>query len=54
MKKRFEPVQKTGNLKINPSMGPVHIKSTRPKSRFQFQIIRPLGEHKILTSKLPC
>ena len=35
-KKEFlEPVQKIGNLKINPPMGPVHLKSTRPENRFQ-------------------
>ena len=35
-KKEFlEPVQKTDNLKINPPMGAVHLKSTRPENRFQ-------------------
>ena len=35
-KKEFlEPVQKTGNLKINSPIGLVHLKSTRPENRFQ-------------------
>ena len=34
MKFFLELVQKTGNLKIYPSTGLVHSKSTRPKNRF--------------------
>ena len=34
-KEFFKPVQKIGNLKINPPMEPVHLKSTCPENRFQ-------------------
>ena len=38
-KKEFlEPVQKIGNLKFNPPVGPVHLKSTHPETGSNYEI----------------